>query len=151
MRRVTCLAFAAAVAATLSGTGHAGAEKVWRPVQVISGLRSEGMRIGLTRYYTPTTDPNKLLGRPGQYRGKATFRDRRVKGETELAVDAGGSVETFASKSDAKRRYDFVSALGKTALFAEYDYLEGTVLLRVSHNLTPAQAKAYERALRKVV
>jgi hypothetical protein len=36
-------------------------------------------------------------------------------------------------------------------LFAEYDYLEGAVMLRLSHKLTPSQAKAYERAFRRAV
>ena len=34
-------------------------------------------------------------------------------------------------------------------LFSEYDYLEGTVFLRLSHKLTPKQAKVYERAFRR--
>jgi hypothetical protein len=99
----------------------------------------------------PSSDPNKLLGRPGQYTGKANFHDRRLHGAA-FDVDNGGSVETFRSKGDASNRYKYVHAIATSSgLFAEYDYLEGTVLLRVSHELTPRQAKAYERAFRRAV
>jgi hypothetical protein len=117
---------------------------------VITALRHAGLPVGRVRYYTPVSDPNKLLGRPGQYTGKANFRDRRIR-STGFEVDDGGSVETFTNKGDAKRRFDYISAIAKSPLFSEYDYLEGTVFLRVSHKLTPAQANAYERAFRRAV
>ena len=66
-------------------------------------------------------------------------------------MSGGGSVETFESEDDAKRRYEYVSAIAKSPLFAEYDYLEGTVFLRISSELTPTQAKACERAFRDAV
>jgi hypothetical protein len=139
--------------AALAGAGPAAprAEKTGRPIQVLTALRHAGLPVGRVRCYTASSDPNKLLGRPGQYTGKANFKDRRIR-SAGFDVDNGGSVETFASKSDAKRRFDYVSAITKSSpLFAEYDYLEGTVFLRVSHELTPRQAKAYERALRRAV
>jgi hypothetical protein len=37
------------------------------------------------------------------------------------------------------------------AVFAEYDYLEGTVLLRSSHRLKRAQATRYAEAVRHLV
>ncbi len=126
-------------------------EKTWRPVQVISALRRAGLPIGLVRYYSASNDVNKLLGRPGQYTGKANFRDRRIRG-SGFDVDDGGSVETFANKGDAANRFRYVDAITRASpLFAEYHYLEGTVFLRVSHELTPVQAKAYERAFRRAV
>jgi len=36
-----------------------------------------------------------------------------------------------------------------SSLFAEYEYLHGTVLLRLSHYLTPSEAVGYERALKE--
>jgi hypothetical protein len=142
---------ACGAAVVFTGAASSRSEKTWRPIEVISALRHAGIPIGRVRYYTPSSDPNKLLGRPGQYTGKANFRDRRIR-SAGFDVDDGGSVETFASKDEAKRRFDYVSAIAKSAsLFAEYDYVEGTVFLRVSHELTPAQAKAYERAFRHAV
>jgi hypothetical protein len=70
----------------------------------------------------------------------------------DFSVDGGGSVETFGNETDAKRRYEYVRAITTSApLFAEYDYIEGDVVLRLSHILTPAQAKQYERAFRDIV
>ncbi len=89
---------------------------------------------------------------PGQYIGKANFRDRRAQDGSGFDVSNGGSVETFASKAEAARRFHYVQTISQSSsLFVEYDYLEGTVFLRVSHNLTPAQAKAYETRLRRAV
>jgi hypothetical protein len=39
---------------------------------------------------------------------------------------------------------------GSSPLFVEYDYLRGLILLRVSHILTPTQAKKYETTLHKL-
>jgi hypothetical protein len=133
-----------------AGAGAASQDKAWNPAQVITALRHARLPIGRVQYYTASSDPNKLLGRPSQYTGKANFKDRRLKA-AGFDVDNGGSVETFANKEDARRRFDYVRAIAKSPLFAEYDYLEGVVLLRVSSDLTPAQARAYERALRDAV
>jgi hypothetical protein len=126
--------------------------RTWKPREVITALRNAGLPIGAVQYYTPANDPNKILGRPGQYTGKANFRDRRAQDSSGFDVSNGGSVETFANKAEAFRRFRYVQAISQSSsLFVEYDYLEGTVLLRVSHNLTPVQAKAYEKRLRRAV
>jgi hypothetical protein len=140
-----------AIAAGMAGAGEARSSKTWRPVQVMTGLRHAGLPIGLVRYYSPSSDPNKLLGRPGQYTGKANFHDRRLSGR-EFTVDNGGSVETFANTTNAQIRYRYIHAISTaSSLFAEWNYVEGTVVLRLSHELTPRQAKQYERAFRRAV
>jgi hypothetical protein len=150
--RFMAVAAAMAIAAGLAGASEARATKTWRPAQVITALRQVGLPIGLVRYYNPSSDPNKLLGRPGQYTGKANFRDRRIRSGTGFRVDNGGSVETFANKGDAERRYKYLHAIStSSSLFAEWNYVEGTVVLRLSHQLTPRQAKQYERAFRRAV
>jgi len=104
--------------------------------------------------FTPATDPNDLLGRPNGYTSKASFNDTRIDPETlggldEGDVDFGGSVEVFASEDAARKRMDYIQAvLGSDSPFgAEYDYVRGGVLLRVTGTLTPDQAAAYEAAL----
>jgi hypothetical protein len=62
----------------------------------------------------------------------------------------GGTVETFTTTDDAKRRFDYVDGIAKSPLFAEYHWLRNTTLLRVSHRLTPDQAKEYETAFNKI-
>lgn len=152
-RRAVLVVVGVFVSLTLVGGGHSRPEKTWRPAEVVRALRQAGLPVGIARVYTPSTDPNKLLGRPGQYTGKANFRDRRIRsGAGSIDPEDGGSVETFANKPDASRRYRYLSAIAKSSpLFAEWDYLEGTVVLRLSSDLTPAQAKQYEHAFRRAV
>lgn len=120
---------------------------------IIEALKEAGLPIGEIEAYTAETDPNELLGRPGQYVSKANFVDTRIKEEVgeNVEVENGGSVEVFANEEDAKRRFDYVSEIAKSGLFSEYDYLHGTVLLRLSHKLTPDQAKEYEQKLAEIL
>lgn len=129
---------------------------------ILDGLRARIPTITETTVYDETTDPNDLLGRPGQYTSKAGFHDSRVPAadlEFEshpFAVRRGGDIEVFPSPESAKRRADYIdSIVNHSASVAlggpEYIYLERNVLLRVSRSLTPAQASEYKRALRELV
>ncbi|MER6075583.1 hypothetical protein ABT187_43800 [Streptomyces sp. NPDC001817] len=101
---------------------------------------------------TAANDGNHLLGRPGQYTSKITFTDTRikaadVKGLEKGDVTRGGSIEVFATAADAQTRAKYVEAVTKSMpALSEYDYVHGTLLVRVSHLLTPAQAAAYKTA-----
>ncbi len=123
------------------------------PEDVLNALKSAGLPIGDYEEYTAETDPNELLGRPGQYTGKLNFRDARLAPETTtFDITDGGSIEVFASVARAEARHTYVVTITESALmFAEYDYLEGTVLLRLSSRLTPDQAEEYADALKKVI
>ncbi|MFE7854072.1 hypothetical protein [Streptomyces sp. NPDC057403] len=102
---------------------------------------------------TAANDPNHLLGRPNQYTSKVTFTDTRIKASdvssTEKgALERGGAIEVFADASDAKARADYIQSVTKAmSALAEYDYVHGTVLVRVSHYLTPDQAAEYKAAV----
>ncbi len=123
--------------------------------QIVQALKAKGLPIGETFTYTAENDYNKLLGRPGQYIGKTEFKDNRL-GSTyhgaDIKVRDGGSVEVFASTTDAQHRFTYLQALSTSgnALFAEYEYLDGMAILRVSSDLTPSQAKAYETAFKAI-
>jgi hypothetical protein len=101
---------------------------------------------------TAENDPNHLLGRPSQYTSKVTFSDIRisaddVSGTDKGDVDRGGAIESFASPSDAKARAEYIQAVTKSMpALSEYDYVQGTTLVRVSHYLTPKQAGEYKAA-----
>lgn len=107
--------------------------------------------------YTAETDPNHLLGRPTGYQSKATFADRRINSpsaadSSQGSVELGGSVEVFADDQGAQQRMRYVHAIGAgLPAAAEYDYVSGSVLLRVSRLLTPVQAAEYQKALSSVV
>lgn len=101
---------------------------------------------------TADNDPNHLLGRPGQYASKVTFNDTRIKasdvsGTDKGDVDRGGAIEVFATPADATARAKYIQAVTKSMpMLSEYDYVHGTVLVRVSHYLTPDQAAGYKTA-----
>ncbi|WP_406458212.1 hypothetical protein OH768_28300 [Streptomyces sp. NBC_01622] len=105
---------------------------------------------------TAANDGNHLLGRPNQYTSKVTFTDSRIKasdveGTDKGDVDRGGAIEVFADPADAKARAKYIQAVTKSMpVFSEYDYVHGTVLVRVSHYLTPTQAAGYKDALDKL-
>jgi hypothetical protein len=135
--------------ASSSATGAPGAR------QVIVKLRAAGPPVGKIRVYDASNDGTRLLGRPGQYTGKVNFRDTRIEdGGAGFAVSSGGSIEIFATRADAKRRADFVSAIFESAspsIPSEYDYLVGNAFLRLSPVLTPTQARKYEAVLRRLL
>jgi hypothetical protein len=119
---------------------------------LLAGLKSKGLPIGASFTYTAENDLNHLLGRPGQYTGKLNFKDTRITSTEEgpaISVTDGGSIEVFGSVSDATKRFTYLQALSTSgnALFAEYEYLDGVAILRVSTKLTPDQASAYKTAL----
>jgi hypothetical protein len=87
--------------------------------------------------YTSSTDPDGLLGRPGQYIGKVVFVDTRVG-------PAGGSLEAFRNSADVAAR---VAHLHQPAQPREYLYTSGSVLLRLSAALSPEAAEDYATAL----
>ncbi|WP_433803549.1 hypothetical protein [Actinomycetospora sp. CA-084318] len=120
--------------------------------QIVSDLTAKIGTAKPGQVITAQNAPNKLLGRPGQYTSAAIFTDSRVPKDSQnpdqLSTDNGGKVEVFASEDEAKSRYDYIQGLAKqTPLAAEYDYLSGPVLVRVTKNLDPDAAKQYQDAL----
>lgn len=144
------LPLAVALAAFVLSCGGGGSGSVKTADQVIADLRAAGLPITDVTSYKADNDPNELLGRPGQYVSKATFRDSRLPAPSgDLDIEDGGSVETFSSEADAKRRQEYVATVTKSVpMFAEYGYRNGRVLVRVSGKLTPDQAKAYESSVK---
>ncbi|MFB7591980.1 hypothetical protein [Streptomyces sp. NPDC056169] len=104
----------------------------------------------LSSAVTEDNDPNNLLGRPHQYTSKITFTDSRIKaddiaGAEPGSVETGGAIEVFTSAADTQARADYIQKVTKSMpALVEYDYVSGTVLIRVSHYLTPTQAADYK-------
>lgn len=123
--------------------------------QLLAGLKAKGLPIGVTVTYTAETDQNKLLGRPNQYTSKVNFKDTRIPDSgnqgVDISVGDGGSIEAFANQADAQKRFQYLQSISSSSsLFAEYEYLDGVAILRLSHQLTPDQAKAYEVAFKSL-
>jgi hypothetical protein len=107
---------------------------------------------------TDTTDPNHLMGRPNEYTSDVRFTDSRVlasdtanQGLKTGDVQFGGSIEVFPTAADAATRAKYIQTVTQALpAAAEYDFVSGNVLIRVSHYLTPAQAADYQHAVKSI-
>lgn len=120
--------------------------RVFTAQEVLDALKNSGVPIGENIAFTAETDPNELLGRPGQYLSKINFRDTRLAVEhpDEFSVQDGGSIEVFPNSAGAAGRAQYLQTFSQSLSFlAEYDFQQGPVLLRLSHRLTPEQAQVY--------
>jgi hypothetical protein len=153
VRSVSAVVAALVAAVAVAGAPGATAQPPTAR-QLVLGLRSAGLPIGAIRVYTAATDGNHLLGRPGSYTGKASFRDTRIHdGGGGFAVSSGGSLEVFASSAAARRRAAYVASIfasSSPAVPSEHDVVRGRVFLRLSDVLTPAQVRAYVAALARL-
>jgi hypothetical protein len=137
-------------------TAPAAAAKHFNAEQVTKALKARGLPVAGIIVYDENTDPNKRLGRPGQYMSKINFTDTRAKrGQASGGKDVadGGSVEVFDNASDAMTRGVYIETVtqGMQILGSEYDYIAGGVLLRLSGNLVPSAARKYANALNSIV
>lgn len=120
---------------------------------VLEELKAAGLPITAPYIITAENDPNHLLGRPSGYTSKAAWVDPRVVAADRTAevgaVENGGSVEVFSDPAGASARATYIGTIRKSspALANEYDYVHGAVLVRVTGNLTPAQAAGYKTAV----
>jgi hypothetical protein len=116
-------------------------------------LKAAGLPVRHLIVYTATTDPNHQLGRQGGYTSKVAWVDPRAikagagnPASDRGGIEFGGGIEAFPTTTSARARYELLR--GFQPPFGDgYDYLSGTVVLRLSQYLTPAQARAYRAAL----
>lgn len=119
--------------------------------QVMAKLKAAGLPIGQVFVYTEVTDPNKLLGRPGQYTSKTDAGDTRHP-ELDPTKTCVVCVEVYPTPAGAQARKAEVDRIGASAAFLlEYTYAEGTVCLRQDHALLPSESAAYDAALKQIV
>ena len=147
---------------TLGQSGTSGSQK---PVSLqtpsgltakglVEALRCKGIPVGQMETYNERTDENHLLGRPNGYTSKTNWVDTRIPNQMGgFDVDGGGSAEVFSNAADAKDRFDYLAGWTKSdpALAAEYDYLLGKVVLRVSTTLIPSQAADYKKKAEEIL
>lgn len=103
---------------------------------------------------TEDNDPNDTIGRPGSYVTAAVLYDSRVQcpEPTEIEIDCGAKVEVFETAEGAQARADYIAGLIESTggLVTEYDYVSGTVVLRVAGAIKPSEAAAYEAAFAQI-
>lgn len=121
--------------------------------QVLDKLTAAGLPITHAATQDENSDPNNLLGRPGQYTSRASFDvPGGDSGAKPGSVDRGGVVEVFGAAADAKRRVDYIQGLlkGNPVLGTEYDYQAGPVLVRVTGKVKPSVAARFQQAVTKL-
>lgn len=120
---------------------------------VVTVLRDAGLPIGEVIVWDAATDPNGLLGRPGQYTGKVTFTDTRLApapvGAEAIDVDVGGDIEVFDDPEAQAARVEYLAGFADNPgpIGGWYQYEVGNAVVRISFDLTPDQAAEYESAL----
>lgn len=113
---------------------------------VKAALESSGFGVTSIVVFTAETDPNKFLGRPGQYIGKVSWKDPRAPRE-----DA--TIEVFPDAASLQARFVYIDAIMKSSpMFLQWMFRNETrlALLRLPKDLTPDQAKEYENWLSKL-
>lgn len=141
MRYVTVL-LAAVLTLAACGGKTPSANTAPEPATHTAGQIANTMAIGRVTVWTAATDENKLLGRPGGYTSAATTVDSRLDC-TEVATSCGATIEVFPTPDQAVARSQYIQSLLGGILGTEYHTVIGSVLLRVTGQLTPDQAKVY--------
>lgn len=125
---------------------------------IVQVLKSKGLPIGESFTFNEDNDSNKLLNRPHQYTSKVSWKDTRVTRQyvndtgAKIEVADGGSVEVFDNATDAQARFKYIQAISTSSpMFAEWEYIEGNVILRVSNELGKTKAQAYDDALKQIL
>ena len=75
---------------------------------LVSSLKSSGLPVQNVQALTAANDPEKQLGKPGQYSSKITWRDQRAASE-----DA--TIELFPDEASMRARLQALQAVPKTA------------------------------------
>ena len=121
-----------------------------------AGSASEALKAqipSITKLVTITedNDPNDKIGRPNGYTAAVVLYDSRTKCSDGLGATCGATIEQWPTPADAKARMDYIQGILKDSpmLGSEYDYLRGSLLLRVDGALKPSAAAAYETAFDK--
>ena len=132
-----------------TGCGGAAATPI-SDKAIMDSLQKSGLPVVSVQSFTSETDPNKLLGRPGQYTIKVNWKDSRAVG----GLQGGDStIEVYPELDAAKQRASSIEAIGKaTPMLLQYVYVNEArrAVLRVPRDLTPDQAKAYQDWLAKL-
>jgi hypothetical protein len=119
---------------------------------IANAIRSAVSDVGDVVEITEANDVNDLIGRPGQY-DQAAFMASQVIGcdgdYDELSIDCGAKLERWASKADAQARSkDIQQKLKDYGLGAEWNYIQGRVLLRVAGDSLGSMSRRFSPRVR---
>ena len=100
---------------------------------------------------TEDRDPNGQLHKAGGYTSAVYFSYEAVDQDSVYGddligkgTDAGGQIEVYANKQDAKKRDKYLASLDGTILTSGSHKVVGTVVVRTSHELTASEQSELE-------
>lgn len=112
---------------------------------VLDAFKAAGLPLQDVNVYTAESDLNSLLGRPGQYTGKANWNDGRHPADDP---DGANTVEVFPDEAAmTKRRHYIISVTGGNPMLLQYIHAHKNALVRLDKQITPDQAAEYKRVL----
>ena len=110
---------------------------------IVDELSASELPITNLEVFDAETDPNGLLGRPGQYTIKVSWEDGRL----DASADPVGTIEIFPDVDSMQRRADYVEDIGRESpMLLQWVFTDERTgaVLRVSSDLTPDEAAEYE-------
>lgn len=126
-----------AVEITSTGTRELSTEGL------IQAFKDAGLSVIDEVIYTSSTDPNKLLGRPGEYIAKINFNDSNF---SETGDTPELTIEQFSNKEDMEKRRDYIQTITDSSslnAFKYYIYDNNVFLFRIPYDVTPEKAAEY--------
>ena len=115
---------------------------------IMGNVKTQFTTVQDTKIYTEENDPNdNQLGKPGFYTAGAAFWDTRTKFSEEYSeekgawgVEAGGSIEVYATEQDAATRAAYLNQFAGNALLDPGALQQvGKVVVRASYKFTKSQ------------
>ena len=125
-----------------SASGNQTAGAAVTEDEIVDALTASDLPITNLEVFDAETDPNSLLGRPGQYTVKISWEDGRLAD----SIDPGGTLELFPDAESMPRRADYVEEIGREVpMLLQWVFTDERtgVVLRVLRDLTPDQAAEY--------
>lgn len=124
-------------------------------------LRQKNENVSDVIVFHEENDGNNLLGRPGEYIGKADFSDARIPETFNTEEEKyqyglhGGTIEVFRSEKDCENRTKYIQSFMRADLGAfgvnQYVYQYDKALFRVSYDITPDQAQVYKEQMDEIL
>lgn len=158
MRTVIAMTAAAALALVGCSDDNGSEQRSGSEPEALSAesfvdlLAAEGLPVQGHVVFSEETDPNELLGRPGQYIGKVAWIDERLADDCfdpeRPDADCGGTAEFFGDPDALEARFDYLGEFaGESFLGGFWMWRAGNAVVRVGYGLTPAQAEEFEAIL----
>lgn len=119
----------------LSVPTHAKSLSKMKAKEIVKSMRKAGINIKLGKCYGKGKD---VLSR---YKSRAQFKDSKG--------DASGTLRTYYSTSDAKKRFGYISAFDGSFL-EQYVYRKGNVVINVDKTISKKKWKKIKSHLNKL-